>query len=64
MSWLTIVKSDLKAPFSKATILKCKGRCYSFPWIAPLTLDPYLIILNANQGGIKYHFFFFVFGMT
>ena len=29
---------------------------YSFPWIVPLTLDPYLIMLGVKQGGIKYHF--------
>ena len=29
-----VVEGDLKAPFSKATTLKCWGRCYSFPWIA------------------------------
>ena len=28
----------------------------SIPWIVPLTLDPYLIMLSANQGGIKNHF--------
>ena len=32
----TLVKSDLKAPFSIATPLRCRGGCYSFPWIDPL----------------------------
>ena len=33
-----------------------KKRHYSFPLIAPLTLDPYLVILSVKQGSIKYHF--------
>ena len=33
-----IVEGDLKAPFSIATTPRCRGRCYSFPWIAPLYL--------------------------
>ena len=33
---VTIVKGDQKAPFSIATTLRCRGECYSFPWIAPL----------------------------
>ena len=32
----TIVKSDQKAPFSIATSPRCRGGCYSFPWIDPL----------------------------
>ena len=28
-----------------------------FPWIAPLTLDWYLLMLRVKQGVIKYHFF-------
>ena len=39
---------------SIATTLKCRRGCYSFRWIAPLTLDPYLIMLSVKQGGIKY----------
>ena len=27
-----------------------------FPWIVPLTIDPYLIMLSVKQGSIKYHF--------
>ena len=60
--WPTIVWSDLKAPFSIATTL-CKGGCYSFPWIIPLNLDPYLIMISVKQGGIK-HNFLLVFGKT
>ena len=32
----TLVEGDLKAPFSIATTLRCRGGCNSFPWIAPL----------------------------
>ena len=34
----TFVEGDQKAPFSIATILRCRGGRYSFPWIAPLYL--------------------------
>ena len=30
------VESNLKSHFSKATIPRCKGGCYSISWIAPL----------------------------
>ena len=32
----TIVEGALRAPFSIGTTLKCRGRLYSIPWIAPL----------------------------
>ena len=32
----TVVEGDPKAPFSIATTLRCRGSCYSYPWIAPL----------------------------
>ena len=32
----TVVKGDLKAPFSIATTPRFKGGRYSFPWITPL----------------------------
>ena len=52
-----IVKDDPKAPFSIGTTLRCRGGHYSFPWIAPLTLDSsYFIMLSIKQEGIKYHF--------
>ena len=51
-----------RLPFSIATTSKCRGECYSFLWIALLTLDPYLMMLSVKQGGIEYHFC--VFGMT
>ena len=54
VSWPTVVEGDLKAPFSIATTLRFSGGCYSFSWIVPLTLDPYLIMLSVKQGGIKY----------
>ena len=59
---MTIVKSSPNAPFSIATMPRCKGEYYSISWIAPLILDMYLIMLNVKQGGIKYHFL--VVGMT
>ena len=51
-----IVEGHPKSPFSIATTPKCRKAGYSFPEIAPLTLDPYLIILSVNQGGIEYYF--------
>ena len=33
---VTIVKGDLKAPFSIASTPRCRGGSYSFAWIAPL----------------------------
>ena len=32
----TVVEGAQKAPFSIATTPRCRGGCYSFPWIAPL----------------------------
>ena len=55
-SWPTVVKGDPKAPFSITTISRCRGGRYCFRWIAPLTLDPYLIMLSAKQRGIRYPF--------
>ena len=51
----TVVEGDQKAPFSIATTPRCRGACYSFSWISPLSFDPYLKILSVKQGGIKYH---------
>ena len=47
----TVVKGSLKAPFSITTTLRCRGGCYPFQWIVPLTLE-----LSVKQGGIKYYF--------
>ena len=45
------------APFSIATTLRWRrGATPSFAWIAPFTLDQYLIRMSVNQGGIKYHY--------
>ena len=55
----TAVEGNLKTPFSIATSLRCRGGHYSFPQIAPLNLDPYLVMLSVKQGDIKYLFFFF-----
>ena len=52
----TIVEDDPKAPFSIATTPRCRGGRYSFPGLLQFTHDPYLIMLNVQQGGIKYHF--------
>ena len=45
----TVVKGDLKAPFSIATTPRYRWRC-------DFTLDPYLVMLSVKQEGIKYHF--------
>ena len=52
----TIVEGKPKALFSIATTPRCRGGRYSFPVLLYFTLDPYLIMLSVNQGGIKYHF--------
>ena len=33
---LAVVEGDQEVPFSIATKPRCRGGCYSFPWIAPL----------------------------
>ena len=60
----TLVEGDPKARFSITTTLMCRGGHYSFPWIAPLTLDTYLILLSAKQSSIKYHFLSFWYDLT
>ena len=52
----TVVEGDKKTPFSIATTPRCWRGRQVFLWIAPFTLDTYLILLNIKQGGIKYHF--------
>ena len=42
----TLVEGDLKAPFSIATIPRCRGGRYSFPWIA--LLYPWSVPYNAE----------------
>ena len=34
----TIVEGNPMIPFSKATAPRCRGECYSIPWISPLPL--------------------------
>ena len=49
-----VVVSNLKAPFSITTTPRYSEGRYSFLWIAPLILDPFLIILSVKQGGYKF----------
>ena len=42
----TLVKGDLKVPFSIATTPRCRGGRYSIPWIAPL--NPWSSPYNAE----------------
>ena len=53
---VTVAEGAQKAPLSIATTSRCRGRRYPIPWIVPLFVDPYLIVLSAEQGDIKYHF--------
>ena len=57
------MEGDSKTHFSIAITPRRRGRQHSFPCIAPLNLDPYLIILSVKQGSIKYYLFKF-FAMT
>ena len=52
-----VVEGDPAAPFSIATTTRFWEGHYSVPWIAPLTLDQYLIMMSVKQRDIKYHFF-------
>ena len=61
---LNIIKGNPKALFSIATILRCREGRYSFPWVAPLTLDMYLVMLSVKQGGIKYRFLSLLYDST
>ena len=56
ISWEILVKDDSKAPFSIAITSRYRRVRYTFPWIAAITLDLYLIMLSVKQGGIKYYF--------
>ena len=42
----------LKAPLSITSTLSHTKECYFFSWTAPLTLDPYLIMLSGKQESI------------
>ena len=52
----TVVEGDPKAPFSIATISRCREGAIPFPGLPHFTSDPYLIRLSVKQGSIKYHF--------
>ena len=62
LSCPTVVKGNPKVPFSLTTILRSRGGHYSFLWIAPLTLDSYLIMLHVKEASSI--IFFGVFHMT
>ena len=51
----TVVAGDSKAPLSIATTPSCSREHYSFSSIAPLYLEPYIIVLSVKQDVIKYH---------
>ena len=57
-------KVTWRLPFLISTTLQYRVGCYSIPWIAPLYLDPYLIMLSVKQGGIKYFFFSLWYDLT
>ena len=52
----TLVEGDLEAHFSITTTSIARRGSYSFPYIAPLILDPYTSMLCVRKEGIKYHF--------
>ena len=54
----TLVEGDPKAPFSIAITPNVGEGATPLPGLLHFTLDPYLIVLSAKQGGIKYHFIF------
>ena len=52
--WCIIMLNFLNIYIYK--LVNCSWEHYSLPWIASLTLDRYLIMLNVKQRGIKYYF--------
>ena len=54
--WADYYRGRPEGSFSIANTPRCNGERYSFPWMAPLTLDSYLLIMSGMQGGIKYYF--------
>ena len=56
-SWLTVVKSNLKAAFSIATILKWRAGCYPYPWIVPFNFGLYFIMSSVKQERCQVPFF-------
>ena len=58
----TLVEDDPKAPFSKATALRCRRARYSFHGLLHFTLDTYFIMLSFSKEVSST--IFWVFGMT
>ena len=56
VKFATVVKSDLKAPFSIATTPGVGEGVSAFFGLLHFTLDMYLLMLSVKQRGIKYHF--------
>ena len=54
---MTVVKGDLKAPFSNLLHQGLGEGATPFPGLLHFTLDPYLIMLSVKQSGIKYDVF-------
>ena len=52
----TVVEGDPKVPPSTATAPRFREGATTYSGLLHFTLDLYLIILSAKQGGIKYHF--------
>ena len=59
-----VIEGYLKAHFSIAATPRCWGGRYFFPWITPLTRDPFLIMLNVKLRAIMYHFLSFWYDLT
>ena len=58
---VTVVKGDLKAPFLIATTARCRGGCYSIPWITPLY--PWSLPYNAELSKVASSTIFFFFNL-
>ena len=54
LSLLLLIYIYIYIFFSIATT-PCSRGCFYFPWIFPLTLDPFFITLSNKQEAIKYH---------
>ena len=50
MKLVNVVEGDAKVPFSLATSPRCRGMDNSFPWLAPFTHDPNMMlnVLDAS----------------
>ena len=59
-----IVEGNPKAPLSIATTPRCRRGATPYPGLLHFTLDPYLMVLSAKQGGIKYPFFSLWYDLT